>query len=127
MATLKGSCLLAAFAAASLSGCAASTDRSGDRQLFAAAHRVTQLEQAIDKRSQHIQGMQQELQRAVDALTAPDTATTGRLILLERTRSLSEEQGRLQGEIARLNGEVIVKRAELEALRHAFASGDWPK
>ena len=50
--------------------------------------------------------------------------TTDRLFLLERTRSLSEEQGRLQAEIARLNAEVAVKRAQLESLRHTLAYSD---
>ncbi len=92
--------------------------------LVVAEGQVTELERAIAKRSARIEGMQQDMQRAVDALVAPDTVTTDRLFLLERTRSLSEEQGRLQAEIARLNAEVAVKRAQLESLRHTLAYSD---
>ncbi len=42
-----------------------------------------------------IQDMQSDMQYAVNALVAPGTATTDRLFLFERTKSLSEEQARL--------------------------------
>lgn len=125
MATFTRSRILAVLAAAGLSGCAERAvhdTHSGDAHaLLVAETQVTQLEGAIEKRTRRIQGMQQEMQRAVDALVAPDTATTDRLFLLERTRTLSEEQARLRKEIDRLNAEVTVKRARLEALRHTLA------
>ena len=89
--------------------------------LFVAESQVTQLEHDIAKRSVRIDGMRQDMQRAVDALIAPDTATTDRLFLLERTRALSEEHGRLQAEIERLNADVAAKRGQLEALRSTLA------
>jgi Protein of unknown function (DUF2799) len=89
--------------------------------LFVAEGRVAELELAITKRSARIEGMQHDVQHSVDALVAPDTATADRLFLLERARALSEEQGRLQAEIDRLNAEVAVKRAQLESLRHTLA------
>jgi uncharacterized small protein (DUF1192 family) len=61
------------------------------------------------------------LRQSVDGLVAPNTATTDRLWLIERTKNLSEEQGRLQAEIDRLNSELAAKRTNLEALRHTLA------
>ena len=96
---------------------------SSGHTLYVAEYEVTQLENAIDQRSARIQDMKNEMQYAVNALVAPDTATTDRLFLLERTKSLSEEQGRLQAEIERLNAEVTVKRSRLETLRQSLAYG----
>jgi hypothetical protein len=67
--------------------------------------------------------MKNEMQYAVNALVAPDTATTDRLFLLERTKSLSEEQGRLQSEIDRLSTDLAAKRSRLESLRQTLAYG----
>jgi hypothetical protein len=91
--------------------------------VFVAEYEVSRLESAIDKRSARIREMQHQMQYAVDVLTAPDTATTDRLFLLERTKSLSEEQGRLRAEIERLNAELADKRIRLEALRQTLAYG----
>jgi len=89
--------------------------------LYVAESEVASLESAIDQRSARIDELQTELRQSVDGLVAPGTATTDRLWLLERTKNLSEEQGRLQSEIDRLNAELAVKRNDLDALRHAFA------
>ena len=83
---------------------------------------MNQVESAIEQRSARIEQMQLEMQYAVDALIAPETTTTDRLFLLERTKSLSEEQGRLQAEIERLIAEAAVKRAHLESVRQSLAS-----
>ena len=122
MATVIGSRVLFAIAIAALSACATSTNPEDDGQLSVVENRVVQLEHAIGKRSARMQGLQHEMQRAVDALMAPDTDTTNRLFLIERTRSIAEEQGRLQADIERLNAEVAVKRAELETLRHSLTA-----
>ena len=94
---------------------------SNGRTLFIATNEVAQIESAIDQRSARIEEMQRDMQHAVDALIAPDTPTTDRLFLLERTKSLSEEQGRLRSEIERLNAEAAVKRSRLESLRQSLA------
>ena len=122
MATVIGSRVLFAIAIAALSACATSTNSADDGQLSVVENRVVQLEHAIGKRSARMQGLQHEMQRAVDALMAPDTDTTNRLFLMERTRSIAEEQGRLQADIERLNAEMAVKRAELETLRHSLTA-----
>ena len=122
MATVIGSRVLFAIAIAALSACATSTNLADDAQLSAVENRVVQLEHAIGKRSARMQGLQHEMQRAVDALMAPDTDTTNRLFLIERTRSIAEEQGRLQADIERLNAEMAVKRVELETLRHSLTA-----
>ena len=122
MATVIGSRVLFAIAIAALSACATSTNPADDGQLSVVENRVVQLEHAIGKRSARMQGLQHEMQRAVDALMAPDTDTTNRLFLMERTRSIAEEQGRLQADIERLNAEMAVKRAELETLRHSLTA-----
>jgi chromosome segregation ATPase len=122
MAAVIGSRVLFAIAIAALSACATSTNPADHGQLSVAESRVVQLEHAIGKRSARMQGLQHEMQRAVDALMAPDTDTTNRLFLMERTRSIAEEQGRLQADIERLNAEVAAKRAELETLRHSLTA-----
>jgi chromosome segregation ATPase len=122
MATVIGSRVLFAIAIAALSGCAASTNLAEDRQLSVVENQVVQLEHALGKRSARMQGLQQEMQRVVNALMAPDTDTTNRLFLMERTRSIAEEQGRLQADIERLNTEATLKRAELETLRHSLTA-----
>jgi cell division protein FtsL len=122
MATVIGSRVLFAVAVAALSACAATADVSEDRQLFAVENRVYQLEHAIGKRSARMQGLNQEMRQIVDALMAPDTDTTNRLFLMERTRSIAEEQARLQTDIQRLNTEIATKRAELETLRHSLTA-----
>ena len=94
---------------------------SNGHTLFVAASEVNQVESAIEQRSARIEQMQHEMQYAVDALIAPDTTTTDRLFLLERTKSLSEEQGRLQAEIERLTADAAVNRAHLESLRQTLA------
>jgi hypothetical protein len=96
---------------------------SNGRTLYVAESEVSQLENAIDQRSARIQEMKNEMQYAVNALVAPDTATTDRLFLLERTKSLSEEQGRLQSEIDRLSADLAVKRDRVESLRQTLAYG----
>ena len=95
---------------------------SNGHTLFVAESEVNQVERAIEQRSTRIEQMQLEMQHAVDALIAPETTTTDRLFLLERTKSLSEEQGRLQAEIERLIAEAAVKRAHLESVRQSLAS-----
>lgn len=94
---------------------------SNGRHLFIAATEVAQIESAIDQRSARIEEMQRDMQHAVDALIAPDTPTTDRLFLLERTKSLAQEQGKLRSEIERLNAEAAVKRSRLESLRQSLA------
>ena len=89
--------------------------------LYVASSEVAQLESAIDQRAARIDELQTEMRQSVDGLVAPSTATTDRLWLLERTKNLSEEQGRLQSEIDHLNADLAVKRANLEALRHTLA------
>ena len=69
-----------------------------------------------------MQSLNQEMRQIVDALMAPDTDTTNRLFLMERTRSIAEEQARLQTDIQRLNTEIAIKRAELETLRHSLTA-----
>lgn len=122
MATVIGSRVLFAVAVAALSACATTADVSDDRHLFDVEHRVSQLEQAISKRSARMQSLNQEMRQIVDALMAPDTDTTNRLFLMERTRSIAEEQARLQTDIQRLNTEIAIKRAELETLRHSLTA-----
>lgn len=122
MATVIGSRVLFAVAVAALSACATTADVSDDRHLFDVEHRVSQLEQAISKRSARMQSLNQEMRQIVDALMAPDTDTTNRLFLMERTRSIAEEQARLQTDIQRLNTEIATKRAELETLRHSLTA-----
>ncbi len=122
MATVIGPRVLFAIAVASLFACATPSDVSEDRQLFSAENRVSQLEQAIGQRSARMQSLNQEMRQIVDALTAPDTDTTNRLFLMERTRSIAEEQARLQTDIQRLNTEIAAKRAELETLRHSLTA-----
>jgi predicted nucleic acid-binding Zn-ribbon protein len=121
MARVIRSHLLFAVAVTALSGCAGSVDR-GDHQLSVVENQVLELENTIGKRSVRMQGLQLEMRHAVDALTAPDTDTTNRLFLIERTRSISEEQGRLQADIERLNAEMAVKRAQLEALHQSLTA-----
>jgi len=122
MATVIGSRVLFAVAVAALSACATTADVNDDRQLFAVENRVSQLEHAIGKRSTRMQSLNQEMRQIVDALMAPDTDTTNRLFLMERTRSIAEEQARLQTDIQRLNTEIATKRAELETLRHSLTA-----
>jgi chromosome segregation ATPase len=122
MATVIGSRVLFAVAVAALSACATTADVNDDRQLFAVENRVSQLEHAIGKRSARMQSLNQEMRQIVDALMAPDTDTTNRLFLMERTRSIAEEQSRLQTDIQRLNTEIATKRAELETLRHSLTA-----
>jgi chromosome segregation ATPase len=122
MATVIGSRVLFAVAVAALSACATTADVSDDRHLFDVEHRVSQLEHAISKRSARMQSLNQEMRQIVDALMAPDTDTTNRLFLMERTRSIAEEQARLQTDIQRLNTEIATKRAELETLRHSLTA-----
>jgi predicted nucleic acid-binding Zn-ribbon protein len=122
MATVIGSRMLFAVAVAALSACATTADVNDDRQLFAVENRVSQLEHAIGKRSTRMQSLNQEMRQIVDALMAPDTDTTNRLFLMERSRSIAEEQARLQTDIQRLNTEIATKRAELEALRHSLTA-----
>ena len=122
MATVIGSRVLFLIAVAALAGCTASPHVGEDRQLFVVENQVSQLEHAIGKRSARMQGLHQEMLQVVDALTAPDTDTTNRLFLMERTRSIVEEQARLQADIERLNAEMAVKRAELETLRHPLTA-----
>jgi type IV pilus biogenesis protein CpaD/CtpE len=122
MARVIGSHVLFAVAVAALSGCATSTDANGDHQLSVVETQVVELESTIGKRAARMQALQQEMRHTVDALTAPDTDTTNRLFLIERTRSISEEQGRLQADIERLSAEMAVKRAQLETLRHPLTA-----
>ena len=122
MATVIGSHVLIAVAVTALSGCAGSTNTNGGSQLSVVETQVLELESTLGKRSARMQGLQQEMRHVVDALTAPDTDTTNRLFLIERTRSISEEQGRLQVDIERLNAEMAVKRAQLETLRHPLTA-----
>jgi|KBSSwiStaDraftv2_1062776.scaffolds.fasta_scaffold301500_2 type IV pilus biogenesis protein CpaD/CtpE len=122
MATVIGSHVLFAVAVTALSGCAGSTNTNGGSQLSVVETQVLELESTLGKRSARMQGLQQEMRHVVDALTAPDTDTTNRLFLIERTRSISEEQGRLQADIERLNAEMAVKRAQLETLRHPLTA-----
>lgn len=122
MATVVGSHVLFAVAVTALCGCAGSTATNGDYQLSVVETQVLELESTLGKRSARMQGLQQEMRHAVDALTAPNTDTTNRLFLIERTRSISEEQGRLQADIERLNAEMAVKRAQLETLRHPLTA-----
>jgi type IV pilus biogenesis protein CpaD/CtpE len=122
MARVIGSQVLFAVAVTALSGCAASTDTNADHQLTVVETQVLELESTLGKRAARMQGLQQEMRHAVDALTAPDADTTNRLFLIERTRSISEEQGRLQADIERLNAEMAVKRAQLETLRHPLTA-----
>jgi len=122
MATVIGSHVLFAVAVTALSGCAGSTNTNGGSQLSVVEAQVLELESTLGKRSARMQGLQQEMRHVVDALTAPDTDTTNRLFLIERTRSISEEQGRLQADIERLNAEMAVKRAQLETLRHPLTA-----
>ncbi|HTK99065.1 MAG TPA: hypothetical protein VL379_13615 [Pseudomonadales bacterium] len=122
MATVIGSHVLIAVAVTALSGCAGSTNTNGGSQLSVVETQVLELESTLGKRSARMQGLQQEMRHVVDALTAPDTDTTNRLFLIERTRSISEEQGRLQADIERLNAEMAVKRAQLETLRHPLTA-----
>ncbi len=122
MATVIGSRVLFLIAVAALAGCTTSPHVGEDRQLFVVENQVSQLEHAIGKRSARMQGLHQEMLQVVDALTAPDTDTTNRLFLMERTRSIVEEQARLQADIERLNAEMAVKRAELETLRHPLTA-----
>jgi len=122
MATVIGSHVLLAVAVTALSGCAGSTNTNGGSQLSVVETQVLELESTLGKRSARMQGLQQEMRHVVDALTAPDTDTTNRLFLIERTRSISEEQGRLQADIERLNAEMAVKRAQLETLRHPLTA-----
>lgn len=89
--------------------------------LYVASSEVAELENAIDQRNARITEIKSEMVQSVDGLIAPTTAPTDRVWLLERTKSLSEEQGRLQADIERLNGELAVKRNNLEALRHTLA------
>jgi len=120
--TVIGSHVLFAVAVTALSGCAGSTNTNGGSQLSVVETQVLELESTLGKRSARMQGLQQEMRHVVDALTAPDTDTTNRLFLIERTRSISEEQGRLQADIERLNAEMAVKRAQLETLRHPLTA-----
>jgi len=122
MATVIGSHVLIAVAVTALSGCAGSTNTNGGSKLSVVETQVLELESTLGKRSARMQGLQQEMRHVVDALTAPDTDTTNRLFLIERTRSISEEQGRLQADIERLNAEMAVKRAQLETLRHPLTA-----
>jgi len=122
MATVIGSHVLFAVAVTALSGCAGSTNTNGGSKLSVVETQVLELESTLGKRSARMQGLQQEMRHVVDALTAPDTDTTNRLFLIERTRSISEEQGRLQADIERLNAEMAVKRAQLETLRHPLTA-----
>jgi hypothetical protein len=89
--------------------------------LYVASSDVAEVENAIDQRTARIDELQNEMRQSVDGLIAPTTAPTDRVWLLERTKNLSEEQGRLQAEIERLNAELVVKRNNLEALRHTLA------
>jgi len=122
MATVIGSRVLFAIAVAALSGCATSADVGGDHRLSVVENQVAQLEHAIGKRSARMHGLHQEMRQVVDALMAPDTDTTNRLFLMELTRSIGEEQARLQADIERLNAEMSTKRAELETLRHSLTA-----
>ena len=92
--------------------------------LYVAESEVAALENAIDQRTARVDELKTELRQSVDGLVAPGTATTDRLWLLERTKNLSEEQGRLQSEIDRLNVDLANKRNDLEALRHTLASSN---
>jgi len=89
--------------------------------LHVAQSEVAALEHAIDRRTARIDDLQTELRQSIDGLVAPGTATTDRWWLLERAKNLSEERGRLRSEIDRLNADLAVKRADLEALRHTLA------
>jgi hypothetical protein len=94
---------------------------SNGHTLYVAESEVASLESAIDQRAARIDELRTELRQSVDGLVAPTTAATDRLWLLERTKNLSEEQGRLQSEVDRMNAELATKRSNLDALRHTLA------
>jgi hypothetical protein len=94
---------------------------SDGHTLYIARSELYEVESAIEQRSARIQQMKVEMQYAVDALIAPETPTTDRVFLLERTKSLAEEQGRLEAEIERLTVEAAVKRARVDTVRQGLA------
>ena len=103
----------------------------GFRRAYAEGHaihaqltEIASLEATIARRTARMNDVQRELRHTVDALVAPDAGTADRLMRVERTKALSEEQGQLQNDLLRLNEELAVRRSSVAALRHSLAYGD---
>ena len=91
------------------------------QQLYLARSEISSLQRSISQKEYRLKQVKAQLAEAEVHLVDGATTALERRHLLEETKSLSQEQGKLETEIQNLKVEVAVKAERLENLRQVLA------
>lgn len=91
------------------------------RQLHLAQAEINRLQSLINAKNNTLDTLEKKLRSTEARLVADDVTSTERMTLLEDTKSLAREQGKLETEITDLRVEVAVKQDRLDSLQQTLA------
>lgn len=95
------------------------------RQLHRAQAEINRLSRNVAQKEQRIKQIQVDLAAAETSLVTDQTTPSQRLELINRTKSLAEERGKLESDVQKLRVQIALKSERLDSLRNALAYADY--